>query len=426
MRRKFLLSSLFVLSLMNLSVAYANENILGNAQNYSVRVKSTIQHAFFEDDAGTHNGAGFLVDEKKGWVLTNAHVSGRGTADVQVAFHSRNFINAKVRYVDTELDLAVLEIPTNEIPPFAISAKLQCNNVKLNGAEVAAFGHPHGLTFSASRGIVSRVRNYDGLDWIQTDAAINPGNSGGPLIDLESGSVVGINAMALKKSEGLNFAVPSVPACKILNLLKEEKSPSPPQLPLIFGTNQDSEEHLIVAKLLSDEARQKLRFGDRLIKVNGKDVDTPTKVRTLLRGTVGTSVLTFSRDGGIIEFDFQNQPMNEVLKREYVLADGALISEDAYHDRVAVDQLFQIHSVREGSYAERSGLRAYTQIVSIDGAQPKSIENIFELLKGDSSKSVILQKWSSKDTELYEYLEVSYWPFEIRYSSDEQKKEWSS
>ena len=46
------------------------------------------------------------------------------------------------------------------------------------------------------------------MDWVQNDAAINPGNSGGPLIDLNTGSVVGINAMGLKDTEGLNFAVP--------------------------------------------------------------------------------------------------------------------------------------------------------------------------------------------------------------------------
>ena len=71
--------------------------------------------------------------------------------------------------------------------------------------EVAAFGHPHGLNYSASRGIISQIRYYDGVDWVQTDAAINPGNSGGPLIDLGSGKIVGINAMKLEDTEGLNF-----------------------------------------------------------------------------------------------------------------------------------------------------------------------------------------------------------------------------
>ena len=43
------------------------------------------------------------------------------------------------------------------------------------------------IIFSASRGIISKVRFYENHDWVQLDAAINPGNSGGPLIDLEVG-----------------------------------------------------------------------------------------------------------------------------------------------------------------------------------------------------------------------------------------------
>ena len=54
---------------------------IDDASTYSVRVKSTVRYAFAEDVAGTSHGAGFLVNRKKGWVLTNAHVSGYGTGD---------------------------------------------------------------------------------------------------------------------------------------------------------------------------------------------------------------------------------------------------------------------------------------------------------------------------------------------------------
>ena len=41
---------------------------------------------------------------------------------------------------------------------------------------------------------------------IQTDAEVNPGNSGGPLLNAR-GQVIGIVAVKLRGSEGLNFAV---------------------------------------------------------------------------------------------------------------------------------------------------------------------------------------------------------------------------
>jgi hypothetical protein len=36
---------------------------------------------------------------------------------------------------------------------------------------------------------------------IQIDAAINPGNSGGPIIDAESGNVIGVTVAVLKKGK---------------------------------------------------------------------------------------------------------------------------------------------------------------------------------------------------------------------------------
>lgn len=405
--------STFVLAEVSNAANNVSSDTLVSAEQFSVRVKSTIKHAFFEDDAGTHKGAGFLVDKKRGWILTNAHVSGRGNAEVQVAFYSSNFELADVVYVDPELDLAILRVEPTKLPEYSIEASLQCDTVTLNGAEVAAFGHPHGLNFSASRGIVSRLRTYDGLDWIQTDAAINPGNSGGPLIDLDSGKVVGINAMALKKTEGLNFAVPSVPACKILTLLGQGEDPSPHDLPFVFGTNSDTEQHLIVANIASENASLQINYGDRLVEVNDAKVRTPTEVKTTLRGTSGTQRLKFLRDEKTYEIVINTKPKKWVLSREYIIADGALISEDAYNDRRRSGPLYQIHSVREGSYAERSGLTAYSQIVSIDGKKPNSIENAYKLLKGDTPKSIILRGWSSSDSDLYEYSEVSYWPYSV-------------
>ena len=66
---------------------------------------------------------------------------------------------------------------------------------------------------------------------LQTDAPINEGNSGGPLISLETGQVVGINAAKIKQEavEGLSFAVPMPYACTIIDLMQRGEDPSPPR-----------------------------------------------------------------------------------------------------------------------------------------------------------------------------------------------------
>src|SRR5262249_13061267 len=77
------------------------------------------------------------------------------------------------------------------------------------GDDVFAVGAPSGLEGTVTKGIVSQVREFEGLKLIQTDAAISPGNSGGPLISAKSGRVIGINTWKIRKEqgEGLSFAV---------------------------------------------------------------------------------------------------------------------------------------------------------------------------------------------------------------------------
>ena len=87
------------------------------------------------------------------------------------------------------------------------------------GAEVGegmlAIGYPLGLSKQATftNGIVSAMRNLDGYNWIQTDAAVNHGDSGGPLVNT-AGEVIGVITMSLRQYsdgtaiEGMNFAVP--------------------------------------------------------------------------------------------------------------------------------------------------------------------------------------------------------------------------
>ena len=171
---------IIISAVMQFLLSPANaENILGQAEKYAVRVKASIGYPFAEDKAGTFNGAGFLFDKERGWFLTNAHVSGRGTGDVEISFKGQDFNDAKLVYVDPELDFSILSLKKELMPSFAIEAELECEKTQLSGTEVAAFGHPHDLYFSASRGIISKVRFHENHDWVQLDAAINPGNSGG-------------------------------------------------------------------------------------------------------------------------------------------------------------------------------------------------------------------------------------------------------
>ena len=394
-------------------IPFVQASTIDDASQYSVRIKSTVRYAFAGENAGTSDGAGFLIDRQRGWVLTNAHVSGYGTGDIEVSFKGHDYHDAKPIYVDSELDIAVVKVLAENIPDDTIEAKLDCGDRSLNGVAVAAFGHPHGLTYSASRGIISKVRYYHGIDWVQTDAAINPGNSGGPLIDIETGDVVGINAMALEDTEGLNFAVPATPVCKILELMIAGQNPSPPKLPISFAVNRDTEEYLIVGAGEGNKLPEGFVLGDRVIKVGEQSVSTPTALKTYLRGKTGKTDVVLKRGDKEITTSLSFSPQPKLLDRQYVLADGALITEDIYPERWGMEGFYQTQSVREGSYAARVGWVQYRLIMSIGGVRPTSLAHIKELLTGDENKVIIFRGWSAQDLLMHDYHEVDYWPYKV-------------
>ena len=79
------------------------------------------------------------------------------------------------------------------------------------GDDVAVVGHPKGLVWSLTQGIVSAVRTKFPMGSsqgtvIQTQTPIAPGNSGGPLLTLE-GRLVGVITWQLRGEQGLNAAV---------------------------------------------------------------------------------------------------------------------------------------------------------------------------------------------------------------------------
>ena len=62
------------------------QTIFRNARDYTVRIRTQIVTPFLEDEQGSFEGAGFLVDAERGWVVTNAHVVGQSPSTVRVAF----------------------------------------------------------------------------------------------------------------------------------------------------------------------------------------------------------------------------------------------------------------------------------------------------------------------------------------------------
>jgi len=178
-------------------------------------------------------GSGFIVDHKGLKVITNWHViddadsidvwtKPKKMVDENYLIYQVASYGAKLIKINKTKDLAMLEV--NKLP-FNIKPVSygKFNKIKV-GQNTFVIGHPKGLLWSFTSGMVSQVRpNYDWkyrgsnhtANVIQTDASINPGNSGGPLFNKDK-KLIGVNTFT-SDGENLNFAIAVDDVIEFLN-----------------------------------------------------------------------------------------------------------------------------------------------------------------------------------------------------------------
>jgi S1-C subfamily serine protease len=165
--------------------------------------------------SGILGAALILQSDSHGYLLATArHVadgpgwqSKHGAQKVMVSDGMNGWAGAQLVARHKRHDIAILwlERRSGDVPfrqPIAQYGSVQV------GEKIYVIGHPEGLNFSVSNGIVSRT---PGDDVIQVSAPVSPGNSGGPLYD-EYGNLLGVVVSKVARSmepeaENLNFAV---------------------------------------------------------------------------------------------------------------------------------------------------------------------------------------------------------------------------
>jgi len=147
-------------------------------------------------------GAGFIVNSN-GLIVTNYHVI-RGAYQARATCASGEAYRVEgVVDFDAEKDFAILKVIAFDLPVVDLGNSNQVENIE----EVIVIGHPEGLEFTSSVGVVSAQRAKNDFSMLQFTAPISPGNSGGPLINLR-GQVIGIVTEQMTEGQNLNFALP--------------------------------------------------------------------------------------------------------------------------------------------------------------------------------------------------------------------------
>ena len=297
-------------SVVNIASTQTIQTTSNPFKNFQFPPGSPFEDMFKESNRPTERkatalGSGFIIDQK-GIVVTNNHVI-QGAEDIIVSVNGSTEYKAKVIGTDPYMDLAILEIESDEkfVPvSFGDSDKARI------GDWVIAIGNPYGFGGTVTSGIISSRNRDIGLtrydDFIQTDASINVGNSGGPLFNLD-GEVIGINTAIIAPGQtgsiGIGFAIPSNPASNIISQLIEFGETKRGWLGVRIQevTKEIAEveklekpEGALVASVSENSPADKagIMAGDIILEFDGKEVDTMRKLPKLVAQTkVGKKVI---------------------------------------------------------------------------------------------------------------------------------------
>ena len=286
--------------------------------------------------------SGAVIDLQ--YIITNYHCI-YNNKFIKIFFWNKedwNSYDVEVIGIDPLADLALLRAIDKDEP--VPELKFSTEEIK-SGQDVFAMGHPMGMVWSVSKGVIShedRYARHPYVHSVQTDAAINTGNSGGPLLNMK-GEIVGINTLIIskvKESAGIGIAIRKDtvqksfetmlekgkvdrPAIGIMvvglgtsddqrtKLYKENPSAKPGQIPSTFG--------MLVNK--SDTMPGNIKEFDTVIAVDDKLINTHVDLSNILEEyNVGDTVtVTIIRERRFLKLDIPLKifevPVEQMYKR---------------------------------------------------------------------------------------------------------------
>lgn len=207
-------------------------------------------------------GSGFLYNDK-GDVITNAHVVANAE-EVSVITTDSKTMPGDVIGVSRDTDVAVVRVPGlkgRDALPIRTEGYAELLD------EVLALGSPLGLQNTVTRGEISGVDrtldiepfHYENM--YQISAPISPGNSGGPLLDRNTGEVIGINSAKLDE-ETIGFSIPIADVMPMVERWSETPMKSLPEFPELNDqvkspvTGTDAEQATYMVQYFYDSINQ--------------------------------------------------------------------------------------------------------------------------------------------------------------------------
>lgn len=134
----------------------------------------------------------------------------------------RNYTVFQVVRFDARADLALLRLSRGERLGYHTDLVVSRQQIRI-GQSVYTIGHPLGLTWTLTHGMVSRFMVRDGGHGVQSDVQIFFGNSGGPLLN-DNGDVIGVISGMYAQQAHLGFSICNVEIMRFLERPRQQRN----------------------------------------------------------------------------------------------------------------------------------------------------------------------------------------------------------
>lgn len=315
--RTLRLSLMIILSLLfGLNCLIHSSPVSGTDQDASEIVKKASPAVVrVEVRDGLRRIATGVVIDKDGYIATTALISPRNEK-LMVVDHSGNRYEADFLGFDPETRIAFIQVKDKKLPAVTVGS---VRNL-VPGSWVCALGIAPDSGVTVTQGIVSSVTE----NRLRLNLWITPGMSGGPVLD-EKGQLIGLLRGVYSEEspivfrfrdreatgEGYVFSQAEAPASGmamaipveiVLQVFKEIKTKGKVERGWLgVSIAEDREGKVIVTYVEEDSPAElvKLREGDRILKIEGKEVKSSDQLVSEIRNRQpGQEInLTIEREG---------------------------------------------------------------------------------------------------------------------------------
>lgn len=373
---------------------------------------------FDDADQGGSNATGFVVDAKRGIVLTNRHVVGSGPIRLSATFQNQERVDAVPLYRDPVHDFAFLQYDPADLK-YARPATLTLRPDKVStGLDIRVIGSDGGEQLSILTGTIARLDRhvpsygrygYNDFNtfYLQAASSTSGGSSGSPVIDFD-GDVVALNAAANTKTAS-SFFLPLPRIQHALNKLQTGEPITRGGLQTLFrhqpfrelnrlGLDEPTEKRVrkhdtknngmltvrqVIAGGVADELLQE---GDILVGIDEKIITSFIALEDLLDKSIGSTLsVAVVRHGEALTLSIKAADLHAIQPDRFVeLGDSILQNMSIQHARAMNRPQQGVVVTRPGYYFTSAGIAQSSVITELNGSQVNNLDDLLKAIRASA------------------------------------------